>query len=376
MKKVHAMAAVAAALTLIWTAPAVAAQQLPKRDRTALTTIVKKGMAAQRLPGVSVGVWIPGRGQWTRSFGKANRRTGRPFRASDHVRIASISKSFTATAVLQLVDAGKLSLDDHLEAFVPGIPNGNVITVRQLLGMTTGIYDYTVDKQFGRDFARNPLMAFTPQSAIDIVLRHKPDFAPGAKVAYADTNYVLLGLIVEKVTGRPLADVIKTGILDPLGLRHTSYPSTPAIPTPYARGYYAGDDGKGALRDYTRINPGVAGAAGAMISTLGDLRIWARALATGNLLKPATQAERVKLGTLHVPGPLKVGYGLGVFGINGFIGHNGAIYGYSTAMFYLPKARATIVVEGNKATNFSSETTDLFVQMAVQLFPAQFKGLG
>jgi D-alanyl-D-alanine carboxypeptidase len=101
-------------------------------------------------------------------------------------------------------------------------------------------------------------MAFGPQDVIDIVRRHPPAFAPGEKVVYCDTNYVLLGLIIELVTGRPVSEVIGTEIVAPLGLDGTSFPNTPAMPVPFARGYYAGADGKGELRDYTASNPAVA----------------------------------------------------------------------------------------------------------------------
>ena len=366
-------AALAAAAALLPSLAGTAAAQgaLPAKDRTALTKVVKKGMSAERLPGLNVGVWVPGRGRWVESFGVANRRTGERMRRSQRVRIASITKTFTATAVLQLVDAGRLRLDDTVAEFVAGVPNGDRITVRQLLGMTSGVYDYTMDKRFGRRFAANPLMPFGPRDVLAIVRRHEPEFAPGADLQYADTNYTLLGMIVEKVTGRPVGKLIERRILEPLRLRHTSYPGGPRMPAPFAHGYYAGDKGTGRLRDYTRINPDVAGAAGAMISTLGDLRTWAKALADGTLLAPATQTERLQFGAFPNPG-LSVGYGLGIFNLAGFIGHNGAIYGYSTAMFHLPEANATIVLAGNKATNFSQETTDMFVQIAQYLFPERF----
>jgi D-alanyl-D-alanine carboxypeptidase len=358
-------------------APAgAAAKPLPKPDRSAVTALVRQAMADERIPGVNVGVWIPGRGTYLRAFGAANRRTGAALRLRDHVRIASITKTFVATAALELVDQGRLRLGDHLARFVRGIPNGREITVRQLLGMTAGVYDYTMDAGFTRRLDRNPLLPFGPRDAIAIVRRHRPNFAPGLRVEYSDSNYVLLGLIVEKVTHRPLARVVRRTVLAPLRLGHTSFPTTPAIPSPFARGYYAETDGQGRLRDVTAFNPDVAGAAGAMISTLGDLHRWARALATGTLLRTATQTRRLHFRPIPNPGGLAVGYGLGIFKIAGFIGHNGAIFGYNTAAFYLPAARATIVVEANKSTNFSSEALDIFVGIAKRLFPERFTPTG
>ena len=151
-------------------------------------------------------------------------------------------------------------------------------------------------------------MAFSPEDVVAIVKRHEPDFAPGEKVVYCDTNYIFLGMIIEKVTGKPVEDVIRGEILTPLGMAHTTFPTTSAMPEPFSHGYYAGEDGKGKLRDFTASNPAVAWSAGAMISTLDDLRIWSKALATGALLKPQTHAEQMKFGAIATK-PIHVGYG-------------------------------------------------------------------
>jgi D-alanyl-D-alanine carboxypeptidase len=345
------------------------------KDVQAFTSVVRKEMAKERIPGVSVGVWVPGRGSWVRSFGVANRSTRARMRSDLHVRIASITKTFVATAVLQLVDRGRLRLEDRLDKFVKGIPNGDEITIREVLGMTAGIYDYTMDDGFTRRFDRNRLASWSPKQAIAIVKKHGPDFSPGERVSYSDSNYILLGLIIEKLTRRPVEKVIKTQILDRLGMKQTSFPTTPRIPRPFARGYFAGHNGKGPLRDFTAINPNLAWTAGAMISTLRDLRTWARALATGRLLKEPTHRAQVSFRQIPNPG-LYVGYGLGAFNIAGFVGHNGAIFGFNSAMFYLPRARATFVVTLNKSTNFSGDATDIFVGIARHLFPGRFSTAG
>ena len=150
-------------------------------------------MTDNRLPGVAVGVWVPGRGSYVRAFGIGDRATGAPVRVGDHLRIASITKTFTATAALQLVDQGRLSLDDRLSTFVGGVPNGDRITVRQLLDMTAGVYDYTADEAFGKRFYANPRLPFGPRQFFAILRRHRPAFAPGAGAMYSDSNYYLLG---------------------------------------------------------------------------------------------------------------------------------------------------------------------------------------
>jgi D-alanyl-D-alanine carboxypeptidase len=351
---------------------ALADERFPPTDEEALVDIISTAMTAQRQPGLIVGIWIPARGSLVRALGTSDVASNAPMKIDDHFRIASVTKTFVAVATLQLVDDGRLSLDDTLSSYLEGVDNGNRITIRNLLSMTSGIYDFTSDDKFLKDFTDNPLMAFSPQDVLDILKRHKPAFGPGEMVSYCDTNYILLGMIVEKVTGEPVQTTITEKILKPLGLGHTSFPTAPAIPEPFARGYYAGEDGKSKFKDYTATNPAVAWTAGAMISTLEDLRAWAKALATGALLTPARHAEQMRFGTITTK-PLYVGYGLGIGNFGGLIGHNGAIFGYTTAMFYWPDADATIVLAGNQASNFSNATTDIAIQLAEQLFPGRIK---
>jgi D-alanyl-D-alanine carboxypeptidase len=238
----------------------------------ALTAIAATGRTATATPGLVVGIWVPGKGKFVRAFGTGDLSTNAALRLDDHFRIASNTKTFTATAVLQLVDKGNLRLQDDLEKFIPGIPYGNQITIKELLNMSSGIYDFTTDEELVKKFVDDPLLpGWTPQDVIPVIQGHKPAFAPGTAVAYSDSNYVLLGLIVEKVTGRKLGDVIQTEILDQLGMRETSYPTTPDLPAPFSRGYYPITDA--APREITEINPDFPAGAGAMISTLRDLRI-------------------------------------------------------------------------------------------------------
>jgi D-alanyl-D-alanine carboxypeptidase len=355
-------------MALLVAAPANAAFT-PKLKRK-LALVVRNDMTDNRLPGVGVGVWQPGRGSWVRAFGTGNRTTGRPARITDHVRIASITKTFTATAILQLVDQGRLSLDDHLSTYVPGVDNGDQITIRQMLNMTSGIYDFTDDAALGKRFYAKPTLRFGPAQVFAILRRHKPAFAPGTKAVYCDSNYYLLGLILEKVTGRPAPRIISDQILKPLGLTHTSFPTRPPLPKPFAHGYFGGLDLTDPLVDKTAINPNFGFTAGAMQSTLRDLHKWARVLATGTLLSPGLQAERLQTVPFPNPGsPVDISYGLGIFKVDNLLGHNGAAVGYSTAMFYLPSKRATIVVWGNNSTNVTTPTTTIAFDLAELLFP-------
>lgn len=375
MRVAGMVAGAAMVLILPPAAPARApAPQFGPATVAALNAIVKQGMTSSGTPGMAVGIWVPGRGTYIRSFGTDNLKTGSPFRVADHVRIASISKTFTATAILQLVDHRRLNLSDHLSRFVKAIPNAKRITVSELLNMTSGVYDFTNDNRFLARYQADPQMAFGTKAFLAIIHRHRPSFAPGSSVEYSDSNYYLLGLIVEKVTHRSLAQVIRTGILDRLPLRQTSYPSTPRIPSPFSHGYFR-ESATSPLRDVTLSNPAPGFGSGAIISTLGDLKLWAKVLATGTLLSRRTQARRLHTVPLGgVPGKISLRYGLGILNLNGFLGHNGAILGYGSAMFYLPSAHATFVVEGNNNNLTSTAPTDIFVQLAYQLFPKHFPG--
>ena len=371
------------ALVALAVAPAVCGAQLQHRaaqsrrgfsptTTRALKAIVTTAMAASNTPGMEVGVWVPGRGSFVHAFGTSDIRTGKALALDDHFRIASISKTFTATAALQLVDRGRLKLSDRLSSFVSGIPYGKRITVEQLLDMTAGVYDYSANAGFERDYLKRPNFRFGTRQVLSIIRRNRPAFAPGTQVMYDNSNYYLLGLIVEKVTHQSLARVIRNRILRPLRLRHTSYPSGSRLPKPFARGYLPNQSGQ--LRDVTVSNPAAGGPAGAMISTLADLKVWARALATGTLLEPATQAARLRTRVLSQTPSGAIRYGLGITEINGFLGHNGSILGYGSAMFYLPSRRATIIVLNDNNSLTTAIPTNVFIGIASYLFPSRFPG--
>jgi D-alanyl-D-alanine carboxypeptidase len=361
----------AALLICLAFAASAVAKPLSAADREFVDQTVEAAMQEERLPGVSVDITGP-KGSYERAYGVADLKTGRPFSVDDHVRIASITKSFTAYAVLLAIQHGEggLGLEDKVGEWIKGVPNGNRITVRDLLDMQSGIYDFTEDKQFGLEFERNPRMGFTLGDVLKIVNRHKPGFAPGAETSYCDTNYYLLGAILERATHMSAARAITKTVIEPLGLEHTSFPSTAKIPSPFAVGYYAGPELKGPLKDYTEVNPSVAFTAGAMISTIGDLHRYGRQLANGALLSPSLRRQRFELGALpNKPGAPAAGYGFGVLGIGDWIGHNGAIYGFSTVVLYDRKTGAEFVAAANLASNFSGSTLALFGQIAAHLYP-------
>jgi len=334
-----------------------------------VNSIVTSGMGSSQTPGVVVGIWEPGK-SYTHAYGSSDLASNAPLATDDEWRVGSITKTFTATVALKLVEQGRLKLSDTLSTFVPGIPNGSAITVAELLQMRSGVYDYTADPTFVQDYFANPNMAFNADDALAIIRAHQPDFAPGTETEYCDSNFLLLQLIIQSVTGQPLASLIQQDVLGPLRLTQTSFPTTSALPDPYSHGYLVQPSGP--PRDMTASNPDVAGGAGAMISNLGNLHIWAKALATGSLLNRSTQRMRLQTTPLSNNGKISIRYGMGIFSLNGFLGHDGGILGYSTAMFYLPKAHSTIVVEANNDNVSAAVALTIFASLAYYLFPSQF----
>ncbi|MFI6517981.1 serine hydrolase domain-containing protein [Spirillospora sp. NPDC050679] len=292
--------------------------------RAALNAIVKQGT-----PGVVAEV-TTGHRRWTHTAGFADLGSRHPRTPGDRFRIASMSKAFTATVLLKLEAAGRLSLDDSVEKWLPGVVRGKgyrpeAITVRRLLNHTSGIFNYNNDDDFraryaGDEFERNRHRMVSPRELVDIALSHPAVFQPGEprRWEYSDTNYILAGMVIEKVTGNRYEDEVTAQLIKPLGLAATSAPGTsPTLPGPHARHYSTlFDDGPDAkVRDVTEFSPTVAWAAGQIISTAGDMNTFLSLLLRGRLL-PARQ-QRAMLDTVAVQGEDGHGgpedrYGLGI----------------------------------------------------------------
>ena len=343
------------------------AAELPPADRQFVDATVMQAMQSGRLPGVSLKLTGP-KGDYVKTYGVSDLATQKPMALDDHVRIASITKSFTATAVLRQVQRGRLELSDKLDRWVKGIRYGKRITVRQMLAMRSGVYDFTSNATFGRRFEANPLLRWKPADVVRIIRANRPQFRPGAKTEYADSNYVLLGIILEKVTGRSAESVISRDVIDRAGLSETSFPTRARMPTPFSRGYFAGDDGMGPARDFTLVNPKVAWTAGGMVSTLGGIEKWGRVLARGTLLSPRLQRQRLRFGRFPNPGPF-AGYGLGILRFGDWLGHDGAIFGFSTVTMYEPASGAQIMAAANLSSNFSTPTLEIMGRIAQRLYP-------
>ncbi|MFF1368737.1 beta-lactamase family protein [Streptomyces virginiae] len=325
-----------------------------------LDTAIKQVLAEAKIPGVIVSVSAPGKGDYVRSFGVADKATGAPMTPNLNMRIGSVTKTFTVTALLELVDEGKVGLDDPIGKYVDGVPNGDRITLRELAGMRSGLFNYSADEGFYKAFTSNPDRPFTPQELLAYSFEHPVLFEPNAKFYYCNTNLILLGLVVEKVSGVPLDTFVDREVVEPAGLKHTLFPTGPEFPAPHAQGY-TDQTASGKVETSTDWNPSWAWAAGAMISDLSDLRSWAKTLATGTLLTPATQAQRLDVVDA-LPG---TGYGLGIFNVQGWIGHNGSLPGYGSLVLYLPEAKATLVVLLNTDIGYQGQEPSTLVGEAI-----------
>jgi D-alanyl-D-alanine carboxypeptidase len=337
--------AVATAFVAALLAPAALAVTAPTRAdvQRAFDRVVAAGV-----PGAT-GVIRGPHGIERYSAGEADVRRGVAISSRDHTRAGSITKAFTSAVILQLVASGRFRLDDSVESLLPGaLPDGGQITVRQLLNMSSGLADYcSVPASPGGPDPCNPSpeersRRWAPQELIDIGVSAPRTFAPGQGWAYTNTGYLLLGMIIERVTGHSLAAEYRQRIFRPLGLKHTRYaPETLAMPKPFSHGYDVLAAGSWP-DDVTRISPTIAGAAGAAVSTPDDLEKFIRAYLSGRLV-PVRLVREMKIGTrgsLNGPPPSMPleGGGVGTYGLGlehytwshscGTFGHSGSIPGY------------------------------------------------
>ncbi|MGW1177380.1 serine hydrolase domain-containing protein [Kitasatospora sp. NPDC002543] len=320
-----------------------AAEGAAAERRTGDWTAADAALAGMTDPGYSVSalgaVRENGRLGWRHATGVAELGTDEPADPRGSFRIGSATKTFVATTLLQLVGEHRLDLDDRLECLLPGVvPNSAAITVRQLLDHTSGVAEYAQDQAF--DFQRPQWLDggrfrhYGLQDLVDIANRYPPDFPPGQDWRYSNTNYVLIGMVVEKLTGRSWNEEVTRRIIRPLGLSGTRMPGdSPVLPGPHAHGYLKTATGP---VDVTLLNPSMAGPAGAGVSTTADLTAFLDALLGGRLLRPAELAA-MKRTTAHGEGRT---YGLGLQRLDtpcgSFWGHAGGVPGYSTMMLGAP----------------------------------------
>ncbi len=342
---------IGAVLCLLWllaaplnSAPARAGEK-PGRDLAKqLEAVLEGARAACRAPGALAGVW-KGSFAWTSAQGLADVARKIPMRTSQVWRIGSVSKTFTATAVLRLCERGLLSLDDPLSRFRPGFPAAAKITVRQLLRHNAGVFSWDEDDATRLAIIKHPQRKWSREGMIKLAAAKPFYFEPGKGHHYSNVGYFLLGEIIEKVTQKPLAQVIAEEITRPLKLKHTYLPQEPHFRDQVIHGYMIQ---RGKMIDVSGlafarvINFDLAHAPGGMVSTLDDLKVWLRALASGQLLSPRMHKEQ--LTPAPFSGEVGEGYGLGVLLARGWLGHSGGVAG-SMCNAYINPSKDIVIVQ-------------------------------
>lgn len=280
----------------------------------------------------------------------ASRRDGRvALRPSDRFRIASVTKVFIATLVLQLVAADALKLEHPVERFLPGVlPGGDRIRVRHLLNHTSGLFDYMEDRAVLAPYERDPSFLWQPRDLVALAANRPLLHAPGARWAYSNTNYVALGLIAEEVVGEPLSEQLRKRIFEPLGLRRTMFATTPHVDGRFMHAYIR--DRSGRLADTSGVSPSFAWASGAIVSSANDVVRFLSALLGGKLLPPPL------LKAMRTTVPVRddyfiSAYGHGLYAMRtscGLVwGHDGEMFGYQAAAFARERGRRVVVVAAN-----------------------------
>ncbi|EDX64744.1 alkaline D-peptidase [Bacillus cereus 03BB108] len=305
---------------------------------------------------------------WSYTAGIADLRTKKPMKADFRFRIGSVTKTFIATVLLQLSGENRLNLDDSIEKWLPGVIqgngyDGNQITIRQILNHTSGIADYINSKDFD---IMDTKKSYTAEEFVKMGISLPPDFAPGKGWSYSNTGYVVLGILIEKVTGNSYAEEIEKRIIEPLDLSNTFLPgNSSVIPgTKHARGYFQ-LDGASELKDVTYINPGSSD--GDMISNADDLNKFFSYLLSGKLLKE----QQLKQMLTTVPTEREgTGYGLGIFetklpnGVSVW-GHRGGVLGFSTFVGGTLGGKHTVAVNLN---SFNLSNPDPFKSILLAEF--------
>ena len=360
-------------------------------DQAALQTMVDTTARELLIPGAVVLLRTP-QGEFTVSYGTTLLGATSPPGVDTHFRIASNTKSMTAAVIVLLAQDGKLSLADPVSKYVSGVPDGDKITIAELLNMRSGLYTYDDDPEFWSVLERDPTKIWTPAEVLAIAFTHPPYFPPGTDFHYSNTNYALLGLIAEKIEGKPLASCFQGRLFGPLGLKDTMLPAAGSntIPDPYSHGYLYGGcsfrnltdkpyppDIQAAVRagtlkpdDCTGQNSSYASAAGGAISTANDLAIWIKALVGGKVLN--ADYQRHWLDSLQPEDPSKpegqkYGYGISQisWGPNTIYFHGGEMPGFNSKISYDPTNKLTLIIWTNLTVSLDGQQTanTLFVKM-------------
>lgn len=363
------LAAATSGLALLAAGHAAAADALMPLDQAALEATVEELAKDLMVPGAAVLLRTP-QGEFTVTYGVHGFDDPTPISIDDHFRVGSVTKSWTGTAILQMVQEGKIALDDPVSKYRPEVPNGDNITIEQLLNMRSGLFNYTETFALSEAMDATPQRTWLPEELVALALPIPAYFPPDEGFHYSNTNTVLLGMIAEQIDGKLLEQVFDDRFFGPLGMSETLLPAkdSNAIPEPHPTSYMYTDNVQtlwstvlpadlllaarnGTLKpnEATDVNPSWAWSAGAGISTAGDLATWVEAMTTGKLLEPELQAQR--MASLQPVGdaPDAAGYGYSIAQFGPMYGHTGELPGFNTFMASDPVNNVTLVVWSNLA---------------------------
>lgn len=353
------------AALLAFTAGSAAGQQRPLTPARIAAAVdsVAGSVVGSRVVGMSVVVARGGAPLLAKGYGQADREAGTPVTAQTVFQIGSVTKQFTAAGILRLVEEGRVALDSSVAVYLPEFADSSGgVTIRRLLNHTSGVRSYT---------SFLPAGAFSQQQVYDSIRAQRPDFAPGADFRYNNSGYFLLGLVLERVTGRPYAALMREWFFEPLGMEQTGYCGEEGHPAP--AGYRRGPAG------YTRVPPvdmRVPYAAGALCATGPDLARWMWALVNGRVVSPESYGMMIAPGRLAAGDPVPYGFGLAADSADGrpIVSHGGGIPGFVSDLMYLPDDSTVIVVLVNTGTD-GGELSRRIRRAALGMGPPQVRDL-
>lgn len=331
-----------------------------------IDSIVASAMAGGEIAGVSVGVSRGGDVLHAAGYGFSDLENELPATAETAYNIGSITKQFTAAAILLLVEEGRVDLDAPVSEYLEELPDwGEEVTVRRLLQHTAGVKNFTTMERWWRTAP----METTPLELAALISSEPLDFTPGEEFSYSNSGYILLGLLLEKVTDQPYGGLLSEQLFSPLGLPRTSYCDDRTLVRDRARGYELLD---GALTNSTHVSISQAYAAGGLCSNLADLLRWTRLLFQGGVITNASLQEMITPGILHSGNPIEYGFGLAIGYRDGHlrIGHVGGMRGFSSYLSHYPEDDLTIAVltntEGAAAASIEADIARLLLSLETE----------
>lgn len=367
-------------------------------SETSHITPNKKKVLEEVLQQVAQELYIPGAivflkspvQSMTISYGTTQLSQSHSPDAKTHFRIGSNTKSMISAVIIQMAQEGKLNLEDPVAKYVSSVPNGDKISLELLMKNRSGLVNYLDSPKIAHDFDENPAKVWTPEELLSLSFKRPVLFPPNEQFDYSNTNFILLGLIAEKLDKKPLATILQDRLFIPLGMKHTFLPNTSDItlPKPYSHGYSYGKSahvfthapysaemkkevqlGKVMPIDYTNQSASWAWAAGGVVSTLDDLSIWIESLATGKLFN---QTYYQKWKNSPVPSDAtnpNVKYGYGFMSIETDLGllyfHSGELPGFNSYMIYDPKRQLTLTMWSNLTVSIDTVPTAGIIKSAI-----------